>query len=141
MEFFQRGCNAGHDDRREPHGNASRSSGESFKRTGCGRPFHRCTISGKPRKISGKSEQHELLRFSEGGLARIARSPGGRIEEEFRCEVLGASEEAGRGRWYESGLAYTGECASLLASFALLHRRFVEGFQGHSLGSVARIGR
>src|SRR6266478_9525087 len=128
MEFLQRSGNAGHDDRRKPHGNASRSSGESCKRTGYGWSRHGCAISSQPRKISGKSKQHELLRFSKSGLARIARSPFGRIEEEFRGEILGAGEEAGRVRWDEFGLACTGEWASLLASFTLLHGRFLEGF-------------
>src|SRR5882762_10866258 len=139
MEFLQRSGNAGHDDRREPRGNASRSSGESCKRTGCCWSRHGCTISSQPRKISGKSEQHELLRFSKSGLARIARSPGGRIKEDFRGEIPGAGEEADYVRWDESGLAHAGERASFLASFALLHRCFVEGFQGHSLGSMARV--
>src|SRR5712664_1774901 len=109
MEFFQRGCNAGHDARREPRGNASGSSGESCKRTGCGGSCHGSTISGQPRTIPGKSEQHELLRFSKSGLARIARSPVGRIKEEFRGEILGVDEEAGSVRWDEFGLAYRSE--------------------------------
>src|SRR6266436_6176939 len=98
MEFLQRSCNSGHDDRSKPHGKASRSSGESCKRTGYGWSHHGCAISSQPRKISGKSEQHELLRFSKSGLARIARSPDGRIKEDFRGEISGADEEAVRVR-------------------------------------------
>jgi len=66
---------------------------QSCKRTGSAGLATVPQFQASRAQFSGKSEQHELLRFSKGGLARIARSPVGRIEEEFRGEIPGAGEE------------------------------------------------
>ncbi len=125
---------AGHDSRRQPHRNASRSAFESsacFQRR---RPRHCSAVSGQPRPVPRKSQRSELFGFSKSRLAGVEGSLGRGGEEELGCKKRRLFEQGGAvgGR----RLARADQSASLLAASALLFECLVEGCDGHPLGPV-----
>ncbi len=75
--------------------------------------------------------------MSESRLAGIEGSLAGRSEEKFLSKSFRRREK--RSAIHSARLARPGESPGLLAASSLLIERFLEGLQGDSLGSVARI--